>query len=461
LRAVFFIFPFVSIFKNSGGKKEKMKTKNKMLILMEIAIVVCSVLLVAIPGIAAEQTRQEVSVSEVTTASEDDYVLGIYGNANEDDTIDMRDLTYVKLIFFGERPETELADAKYDAEINPLDFVQIKLIIVGKEKELTLVDTADRIVTVKKPVERVVWMNIYSADVPQMFGIEDKIVGVGDYIKEEGVRFPEHSKLSSVGRSPPDYEMILSLNPGVYMTYGGRRYTLEHANKLPGVTVVGMYFYKPDILVEELEKLGYIFGKKDEVKRYIDNFHDKYMGLIKERTKRLSEEEKPKVMVVYGDKVSGAKSGTHQQIEECCGRNVFADVSESSVEIDPEEVIKRNPDVILRKIRATDVGGSGYHSDDTSRLKEMWEEITNRPEWSNVSAVKNRRVYITHLDLSYGLSDPVAMIYWAKWFHPDLFEDMDPQTIHQEFIDEFLSIDFNVYEHGVFVYHPEQHPDGR
>jgi iron complex transport system substrate-binding protein len=88
--------------------------------------------------------------------AEDDFVLGIYGNANEDDTIDMRDLTYVKLIFFGKRPETELADAKYDAEINPLDFVQIKRIILGKENELTLVDSADRIVTVKKPLERIV-----------------------------------------------------------------------------------------------------------------------------------------------------------------------------------------------------------------------------------------------------------------------------------------------------------------
>ena len=85
----------------------------------------------------------------------------------------------------------------------------------------------------------------------------------------------------------------------------------------------------------------------------------------------------------------------------------------------------------------------------------------NRPEWSNVSAVKNNRVYIIHLDLLYGLSDPAAMTYWAKWLHPDLFEDLDPQAIHQELIDEFLSIDINVYEHGVFVYHPEEHPDGQ
>ncbi|MCK4735321.1 MAG: hypothetical protein KAT65_22905, partial [Methanophagales archaeon] len=60
-----------------------MKTKNssfgkaflskKRFALVEIAIVLCSVFLVALPTIAAEQTT-------IASASEDDFVLGIYGN---------------------------------------------------------------------------------------------------------------------------------------------------------------------------------------------------------------------------------------------------------------------------------------------------------------------------------------------------------------------------------------------
>ena len=46
---------------------------------VEIAIVLCSVLLVTtLPGIAAGQNQE---------------TLGIYGNANLDETIDMRDIT--------------------------------------------------------------------------------------------------------------------------------------------------------------------------------------------------------------------------------------------------------------------------------------------------------------------------------------------------------------------------------
>jgi len=59
--------------------------KNKMLALVEMAVVLCSMFLVALPTTAF-------------AAEQGDYVLDIYGNANEDDTIDMRDLTYVKLI---------------------------------------------------------------------------------------------------------------------------------------------------------------------------------------------------------------------------------------------------------------------------------------------------------------------------------------------------------------------------
>ncbi|MCK4733444.1 MAG: hypothetical protein KAT65_13410, partial [Methanophagales archaeon] len=60
--------------------------ETKTLTMLEIAIVLCSVFLVAIPAIAAEQTTQNVNANTITTASEDDFVLGIYGNANEDDT---------------------------------------------------------------------------------------------------------------------------------------------------------------------------------------------------------------------------------------------------------------------------------------------------------------------------------------------------------------------------------------
>ena len=37
----------------------------------------------------------------------------------------------------------------------------------------------------------------------------------------------------------------------------------------------------------------------------------------------------------------------------------------------------------------------------------------------------------------------------AKWFYPDEFEDLDLQSIHQEYVDKFCGIYLDVTKHGV------------
>ena len=438
-----------------------MKTKNKVLAMVEIAVVLCSLFLVALPAIAADQSAQEVSANVISTASEDDYVLGVYGNANEDDTIDMRDLTYVKLIFFGKKPETELADAKYDGKINPLDFIQIKLIIVGKEKELTIVDTADRIVTVKKPIKRIIsGYRGYDAEVMRAFRAQDKIVGVcGGIIKKE-IYFPELSKLTLVGGGyNPDIETILSLNPDlVIFSPKESKKIAGWAEKLPGIPVVGLAFYTPADMNEEVMILGYCLNKKAEAKYLIANFLDKYINLIKTRTEGLSEEKKPKVYVERTKPYStyGSRSYVQQGIDIAGGKNIFADVEASQFVADPEEVMTRNPDIIIKYVSETsNPEAIGYGIDDPSKVKEIRDEIMNRPELANVNAVKNGRVYIIEMSMNLGPKHPLAKVYWAKWIHPELFEDLNPKPVHQEWLTEFQGLDYDLDKHGVFAY-PEE-----
>lgn len=49
---------------------------------------------------------------------------------------------------------------------------------------------------------------------------------------------------------------------------------------------------------------------------------------------------------------------------------------------------------------------------------------------------------------------PVTIAYMAKWFYPELFEDLDPQAIHQEYLTEIQGLDYDLNEHGVFVNPP-------
>ena len=103
----------------------------------------------------------------MSPAAASDYTLDIFGNANEDETVNMQDVTYTELIILEYRDETELSDAKYDGKINMQDVTQIELIILGKEKELTLLDAESESVTIEKPV-RMVAGNAYT-----MWGLTD------------------------------------------------------------------------------------------------------------------------------------------------------------------------------------------------------------------------------------------------------------------------------------------------
>jgi len=439
--------------------------KNKVLISVEIAIVLCSLFLVAMPAIAADYTTQKVSASAstITTASEDDYVLDIYGNANEDDTIDMRDLTYVKLIFFGKKPETELADAKYDGKINPLDFIQIKLIIVGKEKEITIVDSADRIVTVKKPIKSIVCTIHHHVETLRSIKVQKSlIVGLPDSTIKFTSYFPEFGDVPSIGNTfSPDVERILTLRPDVVLIFPSTRGSgsTQIVEKLEAADMPVLCFKCniPTSYVEEVRKLGYIFDKEDEAEEFID-FYEGFLNPIEEKVERIPEEDKPKVYSEYSPyKIA---SGDNYPITMAGGKNIFAGMPTGKV--DPEAVAISNPDVIVRIVTdEADARAAG----DTAKLREARTEMMDRLILQNVPALKNERVYTitspfwTYLPYS-GCRHFIGVGYLAKWFHPELFKDLDPKAIHQEYLTRFQGLDYDIDKRGIFVYHPEEHPDG-
>ena len=85
-----------------------------------------------------------------------DFTLSVYGNANMDDIIDEEDITYLKGIISGVNEKTQFADANYDGIVNDDDISQIESIIAGDETKLTIVDCSDRIVTLNKPIDKIV-----------------------------------------------------------------------------------------------------------------------------------------------------------------------------------------------------------------------------------------------------------------------------------------------------------------
>ena len=135
------------------------------------------------------------------------------------------------------------------------------------------------------------------------------------------------------------------------------------------------------------------------------------------------------------------------------GIDIAADLSEGyeSVKVDPEWVVEQNPEIIVRD---TFYASIGYEGDDPSKMKTERDAIMARPELTGVTAVVDGKVYVISYDVADTLRSFVGIAYLAKWFHPDLFEDLNPQAIHQEYLTEFQGLDYELNEHGVFVYPP-------
>ena len=384
----------------------------------------------------------------------------VYGDANEDRTVDMRDVTYIKLVLFKEKPETRLADANYDGKISMLDIGQAKLIVLGKEKELTLLDMADKTVTIPQPPERVIAMSRSLIDTTMyIFGVEDKLVG-GSYapgkskysyiyngtdytvnIKVRLMLVPKIKELPNVGgfgKGPygtVNVETIASINPDLLIVRDDCSCTEEDFNR-PISTIRGMgipvivlkylnCYDDPDIstMYEEIELLGEIFDNQEKAAE-INEYLDSHVQFILERIEDIKEEDKPKVLYFGAPSSAGKEGGVGfvfgvDQIESSLlekivnAKNAYTGVGVPIMS--SEQLLNLDPDIII----ITSYGG--FHPP-----REMYEEERFK-NIQDLRALKDKRVYTLAPTpcRSERLEFPINLMIEAKAVYPERFKDID------------------------------------
>ncbi|MEA1864722.1 MAG: ABC transporter substrate-binding protein [Euryarchaeota archaeon] len=399
-------------------------------------------------------------------AAASDYTLGIFGNANEDDTINMQDVTYTELIILEYRDRTELADGKYDGKINMQDVTQIELVILGRELELTVLDLADRAVTINKPVERVV---LTFGCYPEFVAIEggnnpfEKIVGWDNswykwrrWIYEKyRSEFPEIEDITYVGSVGKDFsvEKVISLKPDLVTMYPGSIKNAETAVEQldqAGIPTICVDYHTETIETHARSTLmlGYMLGKEERAQEIVD-FYIEHVTEVYSRVDNV-DKPKPKVYVECGMEGPSEYSNTYGDlmwgalIETCGGTNIAKDVVEGWGPINPEYLLDANPDVIIitGSYWADNPGSMklGYYA-DYEESRELLKAFTERPGWDTLDAVKNNRVYSIHHGISRHIYDFAPIQYMAKCFYPEEFEDLDPEENFKEFHERFLPVD--------------------
>lgn len=326
----------------------------------------------------------------------------------------------------------------------------------------SIVDDAGREVTINMPVEKIIALDSNAAKLVYLLGAQDKLIAVGDDAISRTGYLPGMKDMRSVGTwHAYDYEMIGELakdgektvpNIVVLCSSSGMDPVSEVASALKGfsdIAVIGLDAYKMENVSQDLEKLGVVLDKENEVQKNIEWYNEK----IAQIKSAVAGKTKPKVYMEMsaskgtGDlNVYGTKSSANKLIEIANGYNVCREPKTFS-KVSWEWVITRNPDIILKLGSVDTLGWAAAPSKDTVTLEETRNEILNRPGANSMNAVKGDQTYIVWNSVLYGFDNVVGAAYLAKIFHPEI--DLDPKEICQEYM-SLLGIDFP--KDRIFVY---------
>ncbi|RDV82539.1 ABC transporter substrate-binding protein [Ammonifex thiophilus] len=326
--------------------------------------------------------------------------------------------------------------------------------VAEKAQKITITDSYGRQVEVVSPPTRIVSLNPNVTEMLYILGAGERIIAVS-----EGQQFPPQVRgKETVGPTfTPSAEKIIALRPDAVFAYGpsgGPALKKEIAEQLEaaGIPLIYLDLYKPQTFSSDVRTLAKIVNQEKKAEDYLAVV-DKYRQLIKERIGRLKPEAKVRVYLEgrTGDYVTYSKgSGGDERVTLAGGINVAANEPGKYPRVSPEWVLQKNPQVIVKEI-LKDKAPMGYGVTDTKKLEEIRAALMRRPGWDKLEAVKQGRVYLVSTEISGSPRDIVLLCYYAKWFYPELFTDLDPQAVHRELLTKF----YGVEPRGVWVY-PEK-----
>jgi len=305
------------------------------------------------------------------------------------------------------------------------------------------------------------------AEAVKMLGDKDKIVGISDNLREKTEYFPELKNKQGVGKwNEVNFEMIGEIArqgdtivPDIIVlayTYPDKPYGASNVAKglkpFGNITVVGLDFYKPENLTQDVRLLGKILNRNDEAQKYLD--------WLNASRKKISDAIKgkgiPKVYFESSNKgglgalsTYGPGSGINDMIKRSGGFNIAKDLKEMYPKVTWEWVITQNPTAIVRIQSSDKFGWEAPVSQDTVTLEGIRNEIMSRAGGEKMPAIASSNVHVIYWDMMFGMDSVVGQTYLAQILHPDA--DLHPEDVYREYL-QFLGLKFP--EGRIFVYPP-------
>jgi iron complex transport system substrate-binding protein len=328
---------------------------------------------------------------------------------------------------------------------------------IHEKYPFTIIDSANRTVTIYKPVKRMIIQPTFEYEPVFILGVQDRLAAVTTTAQKCFFYMPGIKDKPAVGEYKEiDYESVIENQPDIYIL--GSNKTLDDVeNKLNpiGTTVIVMDLSSLDAFKDSFRTLAKLMEEEDRAEEFL-SWWESYLNDIKEKTDKI--EPKRKVYNDYANELpwsTGARtSGIDDAITLAGGFNIARNLDKLYyAQVDPEWVLQQNPEVIIiPAFHDYDPSGdylTGYQLENGDNAERFIEEASQWDEWKQLEAVKNGQVYVLDGDTGFtSCKAVIAATYMAKWFYPERFKDLDPEVVHKEYFEEWLGVPYR----GIWAY---------
>ncbi|TKW65015.1 MAG: hypothetical protein DI616_16715 [Paracoccus denitrificans] len=322
------------------------------------------------------------------------------------------------------------------------------------QAEIILTDIAGREVRLDAPAKRIILEGpaYYPALALLHTDAADLIIAAGT-TKARGEFQAERDlagkpRLGTMVSNTFSVERALELQPDLMIATleaPGQQSAVEAAFETAGVPIIYVDFFLDPVTntVPSFKLIGQATGAEDRAADYIA-FHQTRLDHIRDVIEE-ADVVAPR-MLVHRQAIDGTCCWSFAQgfmssfFDMLRIENIAQDKLPGVVgQLNLEAVIADDPQVIVATDMSLTPEALFRPGRKTDEIESDLRELTAEPGFAQMSAVRDGRVHGMDITLMRSPLNILAVELFAKWAHPDLFADLDPQATLDQINEQFLT----------------------
>lgn len=408
--------------------------------------------------------------------------LWIVGNANMDDVLDENDIQYIQDVIDGKKDapifnpkvsthsvNTNMADVNQDGKVDANDITMLKQMLAqtkdSDKMKIYYVDVDGAINSMHFPAKTLISTYEQNSKQLQTIHAMDQVIA-WDNQSAAHIYASAYSSIPVIfnsydERKDPSAELMMRYNPDAILTGSQDIYCQTLSTALPSnrtsMDIVRISSWEDDKVIEGTLTLGFMLCKNEEAQEYAA-WADKWLNTISDKVSKLSSDEIVNVLCPRGSyndwnvTMNGPRSGKFETSELAGANNIITrnlTSSSTNVVVDDEWVKSQSDLNFMVAIVYGDLDNQSrtITKDPTTSgsvtytNKSFYDAAVSY--WKGMTDAYGTQVHVVDNLVSQGTTYVIGAVYMAKWFYPELFSDMNPDEIFQEFMDRFFQYDFD------------------